>query len=203
MAFNVNNFRSALPGGGARANLFEVRIPSPPGLSGLPDDASRKVRLLCQTASIPTGTIEQTELNYFGRVYKIAGTRTFEDWETTVLNDEDFAIRSWTEQWMDQINGNTSNVSTESALNPNNYMVDAQVIQYGKNGKPIRQYAMLGCWPTAVAAIELDWSTNNEVENFAITWAYSSWESVDVEEPAFSFDGSITLPIFGTIGIGN
>ena len=32
MAFNVNNFRSALPGGGARANLFEVRIPSPPGL---------------------------------------------------------------------------------------------------------------------------------------------------------------------------
>ena len=79
MAFNVNNFRSALPGGGARSNLFEVRIPSPPGLSGLPD-VQRNIRLLCQTASIPTGTIEQTELNYFGRVYKIAGTRTFEYW---------------------------------------------------------------------------------------------------------------------------
>ena len=82
MAFNVNNFRSALPGGGARANLFEVRIPNPAGLSGLPD-VQKNIRLLCQTASIPTGTIEQTELNYFGRVYKIAGTRTFEDWENT------------------------------------------------------------------------------------------------------------------------
>ena len=201
MAFNVNNFRSALPGGGARANLFEVRIPSPPGLDGLPDDASRKVRLLCQTASIPTGTIEQTELNYFGRVYKIAGTRTFEDWETTILNDEDFAIRIWMEKWMDKINGNTSNVASEAALNPNNYMVDAQVIQYGKNGDPIREYAMLGCWPTAIAAIELDWSTNNEVVNFAITWAYSSWESVDIEEKAFGFSGEIKLPVFGTISI--
>jgi len=200
MAFNVNNFRSALPGGGARSNLFEVRIPSPPGLSGLPD-VQRNIRLLCQTASIPTGTIEQTELNYFGRVYKIAGTRTFEDWETTVLNDEDFAIRIWIEKWMDKINGNTSNVASEAALNPNNYMVDAQVVQYGKNGDPIREYAMLGCWPTTVAAIELDWSTNNEVQNFAITWAYTSWESVDIEEKAFGFSGEIKLPSFGSISI--
>ena len=53
MAFNINDFRSNLPGGGARANLYEVRIPTPAALSGYADQA-RQMTYLAKTASIPS-----------------------------------------------------------------------------------------------------------------------------------------------------
>ena len=73
--------------------------------------------------------------------------------------------------------------------------------QFGKNGNPIRQYAMMGAWPSVVAAIELDWGTA-EPEEFAITWTFDWWESVEIDEPTFTFDASINIPDFGSIGIG-
>ena len=62
MAFNINDFRSNLPGGGARANLYEVRIPTPAALSGYADQA-RQITYLAKTASIPGSTITPVELN--------------------------------------------------------------------------------------------------------------------------------------------
>ena len=56
MAFNINEFRANLPGGGARPNLFEVNIPVPAALGGFQNEA-RKIRFQCKTASIPAGTI--------------------------------------------------------------------------------------------------------------------------------------------------
>ena len=172
MAFNVNNFRSALPGGGARANLFEVRIPNPAGLSGLPD-VQKNIRLLCQTASIPTGTIEQTELNYFGRVYKIAGTRTFEDWEVGIYNDTDFSSRNAIEQWMADI------VPLDSSIGPvgYDYMVDrATVSQMSRDDSIIATYEFFNMWPKSIGAIELDTAGGEEVETFTTTFAYSHFE---------------------------
>ena len=198
MAFNINEFRANLPGGGARPNLFEVNIPVPAALGGFQNEA-RKIKFQCKTASIPAGTIEPVELSYFGRLVKFAGGKTFEDWETTVINDEDFAVRRFIEAWQEKIIGNATNRST--AASPQDYAVDANVIQFGKNGNPIRQYAMMGAWPSVVAAIELDWGTA-EPEEFAITWTFDWWESVEIDEPTFTFDASINIPDFGSIGIG-
>jgi len=198
MAFNINEFRANLPGGGARPNLFEVNIPVPAALGGFQTEA-RKLTFLCKTASIPGGTIEPVELSYFGRIVKFAGQKTFEDWETTVINDEDFAVRRFIEVWQEKIMGNATNRST--VVSPQDYSVDASVIQFGKNGDPIRQYVMRGAWPTTTAAIELDWSTA-EPEEFSITWTFDWWESIDIDEPTFTFDASIKVPSFGTVGIG-
>ena len=60
---------------------------------------------------------------------------------------------------------------------------------------------MMGAWPSVGAAIELDWGTA-EPEEFAITWTFDWWESVEIDEPTFTFDASINIPDFGSIGIG-
>ena len=198
MAFNINEFRANLPGGGARPNLFEVNIPVPAALGGFQNEA-RKVKFHCKTTSIQGSTIEPVELNYFGPLVKFGGQKTFEDWKTTVLNDEDFAIRRFVEAWQEKIMGNVTNRS--GVVSPQDYTVDASVTQFSQNGNPIRQYAMVGAWPTGIAAIELDWGTA-EPEEFEITWSFDWWESIEIDEPTFAFDASINLPNFGTIGIG-
>ena len=95
--------------------------------------------------------------------------------------------------------GNVTN--TSGVVSPQEYTVDASVTQFSQNGEPIRQYAMMGAWPTGIAAIELDWGTA-EPEEFEITWSFDWWESIYLDEPTFAFDASIKVPIFGTIGIG-
>jgi hypothetical protein len=40
-------------------------------------------------------------------------------------------------------------------------------------------YKMVGCFPTDVAAIDLDWSMGDQIEEFGVTLAYQWWESLD------------------------
>ena len=199
MAFNINDVRSNLPGGGARANLYEVRIPTPAALSGYADQA-RQITYLAKTASIPGSTITPVELNYFGRIVKFPGQKEFADWETTVLNDEDFGIRRFMEAWHELIVGNATNRA--SADNPADLVTDARVIHYSKSGQPIREYVKVGAWPTEIPAMDLGWDTADP-EEFAITCAYDWWEAVDTtEEPIASFNAEVKLPVFGTLSVG-
>ena len=85
--FNINNFQKSLPQGGARPSLFQEEI-TPPVSTGV--RVAEDLKFTTQAATIPAGTIDPIEVNYFGRIFKIPGGRTFEDWTTTVLNREDY-----------------------------------------------------------------------------------------------------------------
>ena len=174
MAFRIDEFVGALPGGGARPNLFQVSIDTPTGIQSI-----QNMQFLVQASSIPGATIGITTLNYFGREVKIAGNKTFEDWTTTIINDEDFAVRRMIERWQEVIVGNTSNIRSIGNITPTSYMGTGKVTQYGKNGAAIRQYKLEHIWPTTLAEIALDWSSNDEVETYDCTWAYSQWISED------------------------
>lgn len=199
MAFNVNQFRNALAGGGARPNLFAVDIKPPAAVSDSSNGAN-VIPFLVQTSSLPSLTIGPIEVPYFGRVYKLAGNQTFEDWTTTIINDEDFAVKKYIEEWMEVINGRATNLSSYGT--PQDYQANARVIQFGKDGTPIREYAMIGAWPTSLAAVELGWDSNDALETFDVTWAFSWWEDKDLtNDGTFSFSGAIEVPGLGGINV--
>ena len=58
------------------------------------------------------------------------------------------------------------------------YQADAWVNQFAKTGQIIKQYKMVGCFPTDVAAIDLDWGSGDQIEEFAVTFDYQWWESI-------------------------
>ncbi len=182
--FDINSFKSALPYGGARPSLFDIRIPLPAGmdLGSHGADSSRALTLNAKSTTIPTGTIEPVEVPYFGRIFKMPGGRTFDEWTTTVSNDEDFRVRDLLEQWMDSINGNVTNqesiTQSQFGVTP---AVDGIVTQYGKNGNAIRRYVMKGCWPSTLGEITLDWSEASAIEEFEVTWQFNWWESAAIE----------------------
>ena len=66
------------------------------------------------------------------------------------------------------------------------YQTNAVVRQYAKTGEIIKTYNFVGIFPTDVAAIDLDWASGDQIEEFGITFAYQWWESLETTEASSS-----------------
>jgi len=177
MAFNVNEFRSQMIGDGARPNLFEVSMPFP--VFSAPGNAQTKLTYMCKTAQIPGSTLGVVPVQYFGRELKFVGNRTFTDWTITIIDDEDFVIRNAFERWMAGINSHNLNVRNPAALAPLGYSVDGDVTQFGKNGNTLKKYKFIGLFPTDLTPIDVDWGSNDTIEEFTVTLAFQWWEALE------------------------
>lgn len=166
MSFSINNLRAQLTGGGARPTLFEVQITNP-----IFPAADFKMPFMAKAASLPASTKGKIEVPYMGRKLPQGGDRTFEDWNVTIINDEDFAIRNALEAWSNAINSHESNTRAY----PGAYKSQGQVTQFGKDGTIIRVYTFNGIFPLNIAAIETSWAETDSIEEFAVTFAYDSW----------------------------
>jgi hypothetical protein len=173
MTFDITKFQGALTGGGARGNLFQVKITNPAAL-----EIGDKASFMVKAAEIPAATIGEATVNYFGRAIKYAGNRTFTDWNVTIINDEDFLVRDGMERWSNAINGLRSNLRNGGLARAAQYKTNATVTQYSKTGLPIRTYSFVGLWPKEVSNIALDWGTNDTIEEFTVSFSYDYWEGL-------------------------
>lgn len=171
MSFNIQDIRSQLTAGGARNSLFQVTIQNP--VNGLGD---LKVPFMVRAAQIPASTLGTIEVPYFGRKIKLVGDRTFEPWTVVVVNDEDFLIRNAMENWSNAMNSLQGNLRTTGTPSPLAYKAQAQVTQFSKTGQPLRTYQFNGIFPTDITAIDLDWNSTDQIEEFQITFQYDWWE---------------------------
>ena len=179
MAFNINKFKSgALPQGGARPSQFDLHITGPLSLGGRALDQTTLAQspLVCRAASLPASAIGTIEIPYFGRKIKLAGDRVVSSWQVTVMNDEDFGVRSMFEMWSNAINTIESNVRLP--VGELSYKSEIDVNQYGKNGiaeLPVRSYKMIGAFPTIIGPIQLDWNATDQIEVYDVTFEMDYW----------------------------
>ena len=169
---NINDFKSRLKGGGARANQFKVTLPFP-GYASVGGETS-DMAFLCTATSTPNSTVADVAVAFRGRSLYVAGDRTFDTWTTTVLNDTDFKIYRACERWLNGINNMTDN---EGLTNPSDYQVDAFVDHLDRNGATLKSWTFRGLFPTALPGIALNYGTNNDVETFDVTWRYQYFET--------------------------
>jgi len=169
---NISDFKAKLVGGGARANQFKVTLPFP-GYAQVGGEIE-DMAFLCQGTQLPQMQIGETVVPFRGRQIKLAGERTFEDWTVTILNDTSFRLRNAFERWQNGINNMTDG---EGLTNPTDYQVDAFVDQLDRNGNTLKSYTLRGAYPTGIAAIPLNYETNNAVEDFDVTFEYQYFET--------------------------
>ena len=169
---NISDFKAKLAGGGARANQFKVTMPFP-GYASVGGEIE-ELAFLCRATSIPSMEIANINVPFRGRAIKIAGDRTIPAWSVTVYNDTNFKLRDAFERWQNGINNMTDN---EGLTNPVDYQVDAFVDHLDRNGNTIKSYTLRGLYPTIVSAIDLNYETNDVVEEFTATFAYQYFES--------------------------
>ena len=166
MAFNIQQFKSELVGGGARPTLFQVQITNP-----IDSFADVKVPFMIKAAQLPGSSLGSYLVPYFGRQVKYGGDRVFEDWQTTVINDEDFAIKNALESWSNAINSHNTNLR---AL-PQEYKSTGLITQYSKNGAPLRKYVFEGLFPINIEGIQMSWDASDTIEEFGVTFQYDLW----------------------------
>lgn len=176
MAFSINEFRSALQYDGARPNYFQVALTFPVNVLNA-SSAGRQNQFMCKAAQLPSKTIGMAPLFYFGREVKLPGNAIFADWTITIINDEDFLIKNAFESWMNLINSHAGNIRDPSMIGSLGYSTPASVLQFGKTGDVIKQYDFVGMWPMDPSPIELDWGSNDTIEEFTVTMSYQYWTS--------------------------
>jgi len=174
--FSVTKFKSNLIKGGARPSLFQVELHYP-GVSGI-KEPPRKSKFFVKGATIPASTVGSYDVFFHGKALKVAGDRSFDTWETTIINDEDYSHRIAIEQWMDLLASHRLNTRNKS-LNTKegetaDYKKTLTVTQFSREGEDIHHYHFLGAFPTALSTIALDWGTQ-EIEEYTCTWTYDRW----------------------------
>ena len=174
---NVNDFKTNLPGAGARANLFQVELKE--SVTGM--DTSFWVK----AGQIPGSTIAILPVNHGGRVLKIPGLRTFDDWTCTVINDEEMKIKRTMINWMMEMAGdmdgqrNAEIVGTR-VTGGNIYKTqDITIKQFDQEGSLMQRYTMHEAWPNAIADTPVDWGTDG-LQEFTLTFSYDYWSHATV-----------------------
>ena len=191
----ISDFKSALQGGGARPNLFEVALPSLPAAADTTWNTTNQssFNFLCKAAALPASNVAPIEVPFRGRTLKVAGDRTFDTWTVTIINDEDFAIRTAMEAWM---NGISKLDNASGATDPSSYMTNAFVYQLGRgagkgrfsttnngvNGtesgvKPLRTYKFFDIFPTNVAQIDLSYENTDAIEEYTVEFQVQYWQA--------------------------
>ena len=170
----ITGFKSKLAGGGTRPNLFEVEIAFP-NETAIDNDTKEKSRFLIKAAALPASNITPIDVNFRGRILKIAGDRTFDTWTVTVLNDVDFSIRSAFEKWMNLINKMEDNTGEQD---PAVYQPDAYVHQLDRDGSTLRTYKFHDVFPTQVSQIDLSYETTDAIEEFTVDLQVQWWEAL-------------------------
>ena len=185
MPFKIQEFRGkALNKAGARANLFQVTLLGTPSEAGLNAD---EFRFACKAAAIPAMTVATVDVPYFGRVIKVPGNKTFENWTVTVINDEDFNIRNSMEKWIAAMGTHVGNEAklggTLEGTKPSLYG-QATVTQYGKAGESdtnaLHKYDFVNVFPVSLGEIALAWDSNDAIEEFTVEFAYDYWTHAGV-----------------------
>ena len=180
---SISDFKSALIGGGARPNLFEVELTTlPDGVEGWNAEI---FRFMCKGASLPPQTIASIDVPFRGRIFKVAGDRTIDPWTVTIINDENFNLRNAFEEWTDLIAKLENNMG---ATDPEAYMVNAKVYQLGRGSTPnaksnsgsansvLKEYEFYNIWPSTVAAIDLSYDSTDTIEEFTVDFQVQSYK---------------------------
>ena len=182
MPHSIEKIKSTLIGGGARPNLFQVDLTSFPG-SGDTEYDSDSFSVLCKAAQLPASNVASIDVPFRGRIFKVAGDRTFDTWTVTVINDNDFVIRTAMERWMQEI---AQYADGSGLLNPADYQVDAVVKQFkrlpsdpnarsGDGLETAKKYKFYGLFPTNIAAIDLSYDTSDTIEEFTVEFQVQYW----------------------------
>ena len=164
---NLSAFTTALQGGGARANQFMVTLGGT-GATGL----TNNFHFLCRSAQVPALTIGEVAVPYRGRVIYLAGDRTYDAWTVTIMNDRNYSVRAFLENWMDDM-GDIGGTTKANAISAASYYANATVQQLDRNNKAIRTYKLEGLWPTTLDAIDLSYDANDAIEEFGATFRFN------------------------------
>lgn len=153
----------------ARPNQFRVHINFPTALVDNGANIKEQATFLTYQASLPGYRTEDISVYYRGRIIHEAGEKQYDQWQCTIYNSADFAIRSAIEQWISAIHDPEV---IAGITRPESYKSTILIEQLDRNENTLRVYKLIGAWPLDSGSIELNFSEGAQIESFQTTWSY-------------------------------
>ncbi|QIN97335.1 tail tube monomer protein [Synechococcus phage S-H25] len=180
----IDDFKANVQADFARPNLFQVDLNFP---TGIINNASliELGKFTVRAANLPSSQVGVIEVPFRGRVLKIAGDRTFEPWTITVQNDSNFVLRNAFELWASSIQAYNENFTSAAGLgdadDSTGYFADmvvhqlARDVKDGDSPKILKSYKFYNVFPSNIAAIDLDFGSNDAIEEFTVELQTQYW----------------------------
>ena len=215
---SIEDFKSNLANGGVRPTMFEVQIAFPSIVTGSgigavakqntvnadkinqsSDDGAvrpsapeltEKSTFMVKASTLPGSNIGMISIPFRGRKLKVAGDRSFNDWQTTLYNDSDYKLRDTIEKWSEMIQYHNfalgHNNLTDGVTEPLNdekdgYMGSGFVRQLDRQGRQLKIYKFSGIWPVTIDDIQLGFDQFDTIEEYGVTWAVQYWHAADAD----------------------
>lgn len=141
------------------------------------------ITYLVKSTSLPSSTFEEKVIDWQGLPYKLAGDRTYDDWNVTFNVDEEGLILHKFYKWQEKIQDPTDNKRSCS----DEYMRDQEVHLIDYSGNSLRRYKLYGAWPKNVNHIALDYSTN-EIAQVEVSFSYQYHTILPGSSDAYTAD---------------
>lgn len=182
MQKSIEDFKAALSLGGVRPTMYEVTFSIPESLrlnSEVEVYDVLNFSMLTKAASIPSESLTSLSLGLpAGAVLKLPGSRIFEPWSCTVINDGGMRLRGLFETWSDRIIGREAPLRE---MNESDYLSTLEVTQLDRAGAPVRRYTLHYCYPLTISNQQLSYDSET-VSEFTVTWNYHYHTSTDIIE---------------------
>ena len=172
MKRSIQDFKSFLSGGGVRPTMYEVRVTLPDNFDLSEYDFSdvEALTMLTKSASVPSMNVSTVSIAIpAGGVIKQPGSRSFEPWSMTIINDRDLRLRRLFEKWNNTLNSTSAMIGM---MNTNDYLSTVDVIQLDREGEPVRFYTLHGAYPSAVSAMQLGYELTDQLSTTDVTFQY-------------------------------
>jgi len=175
---NLNTFKSTVANEIVSRARFEVTV----SLIGklLPGQFSATIHAFsCDEAEIPGLNLLTKESRTFGPEFKTAYQRAYDPVQLSFIIKNDFAARYFFEEWVDQINDFTNNISNYY----DKYVSDITITQYGnyaidgKDKDSVLYRAILkNAYPVRVDTMPLSWADTDSFHRQTVNFVYESIE---------------------------
>ena len=178
MAYStLENFKSEVMARNlARPNRFEVLILAPKALSSENGNENGKlVSLFCESANLPTKTINVKQQRIQGPAYQRPTGVDYggEGITMTFLVDEQMVVKNFFDYWMEKI-------VTPYGFNVNyqdEYVSQIQINQLNQKDEVVYRVLLTDAFPRSMGQMELNHSTQNQTHKLNVTFAYRRWEA--------------------------
>ena len=184
----IDSFKSSVVSDFARPNLFQVDLSFPTEVIANATGLSDLGKFTVRAANLPSSQMGIVEVPFRGRVLKIAGDRTFEPWTITIMNDSRFSLRNAFEAGGEKIQAANENITQTSGLGDESdatgYFTDMFVHQLSRDASSsekstiLRSYKFTDVFPSNVSAIDLDFGSNDAVEEFTVELQVQYWQAI-------------------------
>jgi hypothetical protein len=182
-SLNLKDFRTRISDL-ARPNRFEVQIKPPSIYTEYYEEEFSMISWMVETAQIPQRGVGEIGIKFHGMEYKIPGDYTRENLTIGFINSYGWEGRNFFERWMELYMQcvNYSNEKTDAFDALDDSFID--VIQLGRTieDDELASYRFYNVFPTNISAIDLNMGSNDEVQKFTVTFAYSHFYPISALE---------------------